>query len=551
MNAKARRLGLADSHFVRPDGLDAPGAYSSARDVTRSPRRRWAARRAEDGRQVTGGSAAAGRSTPGTTCSASFPGVFGVKTGHTDGAGWSQVAAVRRDGGTIYATILGSPSRTQRNADLPGAPRLGARRGTALVDAITRRAHVRRGGAAVRARAARARRRAAAAAASCGRAGRSRSGSSRRVASRCRCARGRWSGASRSGRHGGWSAARPLVAVPGRRPAGRRGPDRVVREADSPQRASGLLRPMIVTVTLNAAIDRTITVPNFQRGQRHRASAGLALAGGKGINVARALKTLGVPVVATGLAGGQTGTRIVERADGRGDPQRLRAHRGRVADLDRGRRPDRRHVHGDQRVGAGGAAGGARDAAREARYLTQGAELVVFAGSLPRDVADDFYAEAIHELARRQSRGARLRRRAAAARRRGGAVARLAEPARGGVARRPGVPRRRGLPARARPDRRARRAERDHHHRGGLLRAPSRGPRGAPLPGGRADASSPSRRSGAATCCWRRSSPPGRPAGRTRTRCGPRSGRAPRRRSSSAPAGSIRVRRTVSRPASR
>ena len=69
---------------------------------------------------------------------------------------------------------------------------------------------------------------------------------------------------------------------------------------------------MIVTVTLNAAIDRTLTVPNFQRGQRHRASAGVTLAGGKGINVARALKMLGVPVVATGLVGGATGTRIVE-----------------------------------------------------------------------------------------------------------------------------------------------------------------------------------------------------------------------------------------------
>src|SRR5436309_11597161 len=69
---------------------------------------------------------------------------------------------------------------------------------------------------------------------------------------------------------------------------------------------------MIVTVTLNAAIDRTLTVPNFQRGQRHRASAGVTLAGGKGINVARALKLLGVPVVATGLVGGTTGTRIVE-----------------------------------------------------------------------------------------------------------------------------------------------------------------------------------------------------------------------------------------------
>ena len=69
---------------------------------------------------------------------------------------------------------------------------------------------------------------------------------------------------------------------------------------------------MIVTVTLNAALDRSLTVPIFKLGHRHRASSVLALAGGKGINVARALKRLDVPVVATGLAGGRTGTRIVE-----------------------------------------------------------------------------------------------------------------------------------------------------------------------------------------------------------------------------------------------
>src|SRR4051795_12118852 len=73
---------------------------------------------------------------------------------------------------------------------------------------------------------------------------------------------------------------------------------------------------MIVTVTLNAALDRTLTVPNFARGQRHRASLGLTLAGGKGINVARALKRLDAPVVATGLAGGRTGTRVVEELTG-------------------------------------------------------------------------------------------------------------------------------------------------------------------------------------------------------------------------------------------
>jgi D-alanyl-D-alanine carboxypeptidase (penicillin-binding protein 5/6) len=47
-----------------------------------------------------------------------FRGTFGVKTGHTDRAGWSQVAAARRNGVTIYAVLLGSPERGQRNADL-------------------------------------------------------------------------------------------------------------------------------------------------------------------------------------------------------------------------------------------------------------------------------------------------------------------------------------------------------------------------------------------------------------------------------------------------
>src|SRR3954465_692723 len=159
---------------------------------------------------------------------------------------------------------------------------------------------------------------------------------------------------------------------------------------------------MIVTVTLNAAIDRTLTVPNFQRGQRHRASAGVTLAGGKGINVARALKALGIPVVATGLVGGTTGTRIVEEL----------THGGILNDFV--------HSEGESRTSTAvvDPTGGTYTEINEwgpvvrpdelktllekLRYLTQGAELVVFAGSLPRDVAADFYAEATRELARRQ-----------------------------------------------------------------------------------------------------------------------------------------------------
>jgi len=69
---------------------------------------------------------------------------------------------------------------------------------------------------------------------------------------------------------------------------------------------------VIITVTLNAAIDKSLSVPSFRLGRRHRTVDQTTMAGGKGVNVARSLKTLGQPVIATGFAGGQTGTRIVE-----------------------------------------------------------------------------------------------------------------------------------------------------------------------------------------------------------------------------------------------
>ena len=158
---------------------------------------------------------------------------------------------------------------------------------------------------------------------------------------------------------------------------------------------------MIVTVTLNAAVDRTLTVPNFQRAQRHRASASLTLPGGKGINVARALKTLGVPVVATGFVGGSTGHRLVEALTAEAilnDFVRIEGEsRTSTAVVDPA---DGTYTE----INEWGPAVHPEELQlllEKLRYLTQGAELVVFAGSLPRDVSDDFYAEAIHELSRR------------------------------------------------------------------------------------------------------------------------------------------------------
>src|SRR2546421_11851456 len=119
MNARARQLGLADTHFARPDGLDAPGHVSSARDVTRlgeivmhSPVVRSIVRERTD--TIAGGRVL----HTWNDLLGSFPGLIGVKTGHTGAAGWCEVGAARGPGFTIYVVILGSPNRSRRNDDL-------------------------------------------------------------------------------------------------------------------------------------------------------------------------------------------------------------------------------------------------------------------------------------------------------------------------------------------------------------------------------------------------------------------------------------------------
>ncbi|HEX7255229.1 MAG TPA: D-alanyl-D-alanine carboxypeptidase family protein [Gaiellaceae bacterium] len=119
MNRYARTLGLRETQFARPDGLDTTGHYSSAWDVTRlaleamkHPMVRQLVR--QESATISGGR----RLHTWNDLLGEFPGVFGVKTGHTSQAGWSMVAAARGNHVTIYATILGSPSRGVRNADL-------------------------------------------------------------------------------------------------------------------------------------------------------------------------------------------------------------------------------------------------------------------------------------------------------------------------------------------------------------------------------------------------------------------------------------------------
>jgi 1-phosphofructokinase family hexose kinase len=157
---------------------------------------------------------------------------------------------------------------------------------------------------------------------------------------------------------------------------------------------------MIITVTLNAAIDKTLAVPNFQIGRRHRSSEQRTMAGGKGVNVARALKTLGQPVIATGLAGGATGTRIIEQLTAEAilcDFVRIKEEsRTSTAVID----PTSGIQTEVNEIGPEVTEAELSLFRDKLTYLAKGADICVFAGSHPRGVDDKVYFDLVTELKR-------------------------------------------------------------------------------------------------------------------------------------------------------
>ncbi|MFI0368954.1 1-phosphofructokinase family hexose kinase [Actinomadura sp. 1N219] len=151
---------------------------------------------------------------------------------------------------------------------------------------------------------------------------------------------------------------------------------------------------MILTVTLNPALDDTYEVPDVRFGEVNRVAAVHRRPGGKGVNVARVLHGLGHEVTAAGLAGGVAGRRIEEGLASLGVP----------ASFTRTSGESRRTV---TVVGAevtvfnepGPAVTGEEWAAFLGGYerLAGDAAVVVLSGSLPPGVPPDAYAE----LARR------------------------------------------------------------------------------------------------------------------------------------------------------
>ncbi|MEU7741508.1 1-phosphofructokinase family hexose kinase [Nonomuraea sp. NPDC049158] len=159
---------------------------------------------------------------------------------------------------------------------------------------------------------------------------------------------------------------------------------------------------MILTVTLNAALDVTYQVPRVDWDGVNRVAAVHRRAGGKGVNVARVLAALGQDVLVTGLTGGPTGQAIETDLQTAGLPHafvRIAADsRTTLVVADSGQA-----VAGDERGFGGQTAlfnepGPEVTAAEFGRMvgrftdLLATAEAVVLSGSLPRGVPLDAYA---------------------------------------------------------------------------------------------------------------------------------------------------------------
>ena len=132
MNARARRLGLRDTHYANPIGLDQEGNHSSAEDLVKLT---LILRRNAFFRAVTNLPTATLRtgSHPRTivnrnTLVRDVPVVNGVKTGHTATAGYILVGSATRNGVTVVSAVLGDGSEAARDADSLALLRYGLER---------------------------------------------------------------------------------------------------------------------------------------------------------------------------------------------------------------------------------------------------------------------------------------------------------------------------------------------------------------------------------------------------------------------------------------
>ena len=120
MNTRAQQLGLKNTHYANPIGLDDPANYSTARDLVRLTLRARAFdffRRTVAREQVTLHSGDHLRTLVNRNGLVKLPQINGVKTGHTQQAGYVLIGSGSRNGITLISAVLGAPSVAARESD--------------------------------------------------------------------------------------------------------------------------------------------------------------------------------------------------------------------------------------------------------------------------------------------------------------------------------------------------------------------------------------------------------------------------------------------------
>ncbi len=131
MNQRAAKLGMTNTHFCNPHGLDDPDHYTSAADFAKLGRELM---RHKEIREIVNRSEFTipwpGQPWPRTLINhnhmlGQYPFINGIKTGFTDAAGQCIVISASENGVNLILAYLGGPSLGQRDADVLNLVRYG------------------------------------------------------------------------------------------------------------------------------------------------------------------------------------------------------------------------------------------------------------------------------------------------------------------------------------------------------------------------------------------------------------------------------------------
>jgi len=152
---------------------------------------------------------------------------------------------------------------------------------------------------------------------------------------------------------------------------------------------------MIATVTFNPAIDKSVTIRGFEVGKTNRCVMERVDAGGKGINVARALRRWGFEVCALGLAAGNNGRFILDALQAEGIPADFVSVPGETRVNLKIHDPDRGTETEINEPGFMATAAHLGELQRRIEALAPRCEVMVFSGSLPIDAPPAVFADLI------------------------------------------------------------------------------------------------------------------------------------------------------------